>query len=52
MDVLGHRGDRIEGLAQSDNAFVGVDVHPQDIGEFLETDGLDSGYFHIAVLPP
>jgi hypothetical protein len=46
MDVLGHRGDRIEGFAQSDNALVGVHVHPEYVGEFLETDGFDGGDFH------
>ena len=40
------RLDRVEGLAQADDALVGVHVHPQDVGELLQVDGLDRGYFH------
>ena len=33
MDMALRRMRPIEGLAQADHAFVGVDEHPQDVGE-------------------
>ena len=52
VDVLGDRGDRIEGFPEADDAFVGVDLHPQHVRKFGEIDGFDGRYFHLVVLPP
>ena len=46
VDLSLDRRDRVEGLAQADEALVGVDADPEDVGELAETDRLDRGDFH------
>jgi len=51
VDVFRHRGDRIEGFPEADDAFVGVDLHPQHVRKFGEVDGFDGCYFHLVDFP-
>ena len=46
MDI-GLGGARAEEcLAQSDHAGIGVNPHPEEVGEFIEADGFDARDFH------
>ena len=42
LDRLRHE----EGLAEPDEALVGVDAQPEEVGELLEPDGFDGGDLH------
>src|SRR5690606_39261990 len=37
----------VEGLAQADQAFVGMQAHPQDVGMRIQAYGLDLGDLHL-----
>jgi hypothetical protein len=50
VDVVDHRGDRpwqIPRLAETDLAFVGVDVDPEDVEELLDADRFDLRDLHV-----
>ncbi len=46
VDMRLDRAGAIEGLAETDHARIGVDAHPDDIGELLGSQRLDRGYLH------
>ena len=46
LDGLRHE----EGLAEPDEALVGVHAQPEEVGEFLEPDRFEGGDLHVARL--
>ena len=41
------RGNTVEDFTQASQAFIGMHQNPQQIGEFLQPNGLDRGDFHL-----
>ena len=46
VDMPLRRGRTVEGLAQPRHALVSQNLHPQQVGELSDADGLDAGDFH------
>ena len=51
MDERLRRAGAEKGLAQADHPGIGMDPHPEEIGEFIEADCLNACDFHGSVGP-